>query len=137
MFLYVVDCPFNFVLLSVKSQLFIVTVFAPSITIPSDAFATNVASFTMISAVEYIDGEPFPVVVYVPPFTFTVPPPISLHIAAIDVPLVFIVKFDAFVVPPPVVIIPPALSPVVVIVESLIVIVVPSLDELFVVADPP
>jgi len=29
------------------------------------------------------------------------------------------------------------LSPVVVIVESLIVIVVPSLDELFVVADPP
>ena len=86
MFLYVVDCPFNFVLLSVKSQLFIVTVFAPSITIPSDAFATNAASFTEISAVEYIDGEPFPVVV---------------------------------------------------IVESLIVIVVPSLDELFVVADPP
>ena len=111
MFLYVVDCPFNFVLLSFKSQLFIVTVLAPSITIPSDAFATNVASFTVISAVEYIDGEPFPVVVYVPPFTFTVPPPLSLLIAALDVPLVFIVKFDAFVVP--------------------------SLDELFVVADPP
>ena len=39
--------------------------------------------------------------------------------------------------PPPVVIIPPELSLRVVILESLIVIVVPSLDELFVVADSP
>lgn len=58
MFLYVVDCPFSFVLLSVKSQFSIVTVLAPSITIPSDALATRVASFTVMPAVEYIDGEP-------------------------------------------------------------------------------
>ena len=74
---------------------------------------------------------------YVPFSTFTFPPPLSLLIAALDVPLVFIVKFVALVVPPPVVIIPPALSPVVVMLELLIVTVVPSLDELFVVAEPP
>ena len=63
MFLYVVDCPFNLLFVSVKLTLSIVTEFLPSITIPSDAFATNVASLTVMSAVEYIVGEPFPVVV--------------------------------------------------------------------------
>lgn len=52
MFLYVVDRPFNFVLLSVKSQLSNFTEFEPSITTPSDAFATKLALLTDISAVE-------------------------------------------------------------------------------------
>ena len=39
-FLYVVDCPFNSLLVSVKSQLFIVTLFFPSITIP-DGFVNG------------------------------------------------------------------------------------------------
>ena len=82
-------------------------------------------------------GEPCPVVVYVPPSTVTIPPPLSVLIAALEVPEVLIVKLDAFIIPPPVVIIPPELSFVVVMLESLIVTVVPSLDELFVVADPP
>ena len=82
-------------------------------------------------------GEPVPVVVYVPLFTVTVPPPLSDLIAADDVPLVFIVKLFAVVLPPPVVIIPPALSPVVVIFELLTVTFVPSLLELLVVALPP
>ena len=51
-FLYVVDWPFNVVLLSVSSTLSIETLFFPSITIPSDALEISFAFLTIISAVE-------------------------------------------------------------------------------------
>ena len=52
MFLYVVDWPFNLLLVSVKVTLFKVTELAPSITTPSYAVASKVALDTVISAVE-------------------------------------------------------------------------------------
>ena len=72
-----------------------------------------------------------------PLFTVTVPPPRSERIAALDVPAVVMVRFSAFIMPPPVVMIPPELSLLVVMVESEMLTVVPSLEELSVVAEPP
>ena len=80
----------------------------------------------MIFAVEYTAGELYPVEVYVPLSTTTVPPPRSVRIAADEFPAVFTVKFVAFIVPPPVVWIPPELSFVVVIVVSDTLTVVPE-----------
>lgn len=57
----------------------------------------------MMSAVEYTEGEPIPVVVYFPPVTSTLPPLRSVLIATLDLPEVFIVRSDAVIVPPPVV----------------------------------
>ena len=58
-------------------------------------------------------GEPVPLVVYDPPVTVTVPPPLSERIAAEELPLVLMVRFSAFIVPPPVVIRPPEQLPLV------------------------
>mgnify|MGYP004528194723 CR=1 FL=1 len=69
-----VDLPFSLLFVSSNSQSSIVTEFLPSITIPSEALEINLAFFTVISAVEYIVGDPCPVVVYVPLSTVTVPP---------------------------------------------------------------
>ena len=57
-----VDCPFRVLLVPVRVQFSSDTLFFPSITTPSDAFAISVAAFAFILAVEYIAGEPFPVV---------------------------------------------------------------------------
>lgn len=75
------------------------TEFFPSTTTPSLAFAVSVAFLTVMSAVEYIAGLPVPLVTYVPPSTFTVPPPLSLLIAAAELPLVATSSLLAFVVP--------------------------------------
>lgn len=124
-------------LVSINSTLLNVTEFFPSIITPSDALETSLALLTVIDAVEYIAGEPWPFVVYIPPSTFIIPPPLSLLIAADDIPEVVMFKLLATIFQPPVAIIPPELSCVVVIVESLIVTLVPSPLELFVVALPP
>ena len=92
--------------------------FLPSITSASELVAVSSAFLTVIAAVEYIAGELMPLLVYVPPSTFTVPPPRSERIAAEELPFVSTVRLLAFVVPPPVVCIPPELSSVVVIAES-------------------
>lgn len=80
--------------------------------------AASFALLTEISAVEYTAGELYPLLVYVPPSTLTVPPPRSDLMAADELPEVVTVRLDALVVPPPVVCIPPELSAVVVITES-------------------
>ena len=67
-----------------------------------------------------------PSVTYVPPSTVTVPPPLSDLIAAEELPVVWIERLEAFIVPPPVVMRPPEQFPDVVITESLIFTVVPS-----------
>ena len=69
--------------------------------------------------------------------TLTVPPPRSERMAALEVPAVVIVRFSAFIVPPPVVMMPPELSFFVVMVELEMFNVVPSDEELLVVAEPP
>ena len=100
--------------------------FCPSITSASEFSAFNVAFLTVIFAVEYTAGELYPVEVYVPLSTTTVPPPRSVRIAADEFPAVFTVKLVAFIAAPPVVWIPPELSFVVVIVVSDTLTVVPE-----------
>ena len=113
-------------LFAVKLQLLRLTEFLPSMTIPSEVLEVRVASLTVISAVEYIDGEPVPDVSKEPPVTVTISPPLSDLMAADELPEVFIVTLVAFIVPPPVVISPPEQLPDVSIVESDILTVVPS-----------
>jgi hypothetical protein len=84
---------------------------SPSMQTPSDRFETSVAFSQVISAVEYIAGEPRPFEVYVPPLTVTVPPPLSVLIAADDLPLVVTVRFSALVIPPPVSLFRPSRRP--------------------------
>ena len=120
-----VDCPFSLLLFPVRSEFVIVTEFPPSITTASDVPAVRVESATVISAVEYIAGDPTPPVVPVILSAVTVPPPLSVRMAADEFPDVSIVTFDAVRLAPPVVISPPELLPVVVMVESVIVKLVP------------
>ena len=58
--------------------------------------------------------------------TVTVPPPLSDRMAAEELPLVSMVRLEAFMVPPPVVMRPPEQLPEVVITESEMLTVVPS-----------
>ena len=55
--------PLSFVLSAVRSQSLSVMEFIPSMQTPSERFEIRLASETVISAVEYIDGEPRPFVV--------------------------------------------------------------------------
>ena len=103
-----------------------VTEFPPSITTTCATLDFRVTSLPVIAAVEYIAGEPVPLVVYVPPVTLIVPPPLSDLIAADEPLAVVIVRLLASIVPPPVTMIPPELFLLVVMTASEIVIVVPS-----------
>ena len=67
----------------------------------------------------------------------TVPPPLSVLIAADDCPLVVTVRFEAMVTPPPVVMIPPEPLPVVVMTVSEMITVVPSPEAPFLPPLPP
>ena len=90
-----VALPLQAVLLAVRSQFSRVILFLPSIHTPSDRLDTRVAFLTVISAVDYIAGDPRPLDVYVPPSTTTVPPPRSVRIGTEEPPEVVTVRLLA------------------------------------------